>query len=203
MNPAIRLEAPTDFRETEFITREAFWDVYKPGCDEHLLLHKLRRVPAFVPELDFVAVHENRIIGNIIYSRVKVVGENAVAHEVLCMGPLTVAPAHQGRGVGGALMRHSSARAREMGFNAILIFGNPGYYHRFGFENAQKYRITTSEGANLDPFMALELREHGLRGVEGKYHEDPVFKIDAAELEEFEKQFPFKEKHVTDTQLKL
>ncbi|TAL36707.1 MAG: N-acetyltransferase [Spirochaetes bacterium] len=203
MNPTIRLSTPADFQETEFLTREAFWDIYKLGCDEHLLLRNLRQVPAFIAELDMVAIHEGKIIGNIVYSKASVVDDTGIAHEVLCMGPLSVLPSHQGKGVGSQLMRHSIACAKSMGYKAIIIFGNPAYYHRFGFENAQKYGISTSEGANFDAFMALELQENGLKGVRGKFHEDPVFKIDTTELEEFEKGFPYREKHVTDTQLKL
>jgi predicted N-acetyltransferase YhbS len=202
MDINIRLESPSDFRETEILTREAFWDVYKPGCDEHLLLHKMRHVAAFIRELDFVAVYQNKIIGNIIYTKAKVVNENNLEHEVLCMGPLCVLPSCQKKGIGSRLMRHSIVRAKELGYKAIIIFGNPEYYNRFGFENAQKkYNIKTSEGENLDAFMALELYADSLKGIEGKFCADPVFKVDVKELEEFEKEFPYREKHVVAGQL--
>jgi predicted N-acetyltransferase YhbS len=202
MEIIIRLETEKDHRETESLTRDAFWDVYKPGCDEHFLLHNMRKVPAFVKELDFVAVNNDRVIGNIIYTKAKVVNENGAEHEVLCMGPLSVLPSFQGKGVGAKLMIHSLIRAGELGYRAVIIFGNPGYYTRFGFMNAGKFNIKTSEGRNLDPFMALELYGNSLKGIEGRFHEDPVFNIDPAGLEDFEKQFPYREKHVTDTQLK-
>ena len=155
MDIKIRLETEKDFRETEILTREAFWDIYKPGCDEHLVLHKLRKAPAFVNELDFVAVHEDRIIGNIIYSKAKIVNGDNQEHEVLCMGPLSVWPSYQGKGIGSQLMKHSIIAAEKMGFRAVIIFGDPDYYKRFGFVNAEKYRITTSDGANFDAFMAI------------------------------------------------
>jgi predicted N-acetyltransferase YhbS len=202
MNIEIRLERPDDFRETETLTRDAFWDIYKPGCDEHLLLHKLRKVPAFIPELDFVACEGKRIIGNIIYSRARVEDFQGREHALLCMGPLSVLPAYQGKGIGSLLMRHSIGRARAAGYNAVIIFGNPDYYHRFGFRNAKEYNIQTSEGQNFEAFMALELYPGSLNGVEGKYYEDPVFHISTEELELFEKEFPYREKHVTETQLK-
>ncbi len=189
----IRPETEDDFRETEFLTREAFWDLFKPGCDEHLMIHNLRRVPAFVPELDFVAVYENRIIGNIMYSKAKVVGEDSCEHEVLCMGPLSVLPSYQRSGIGSKLFNHSLVYARQLGFKAIIIFGHPDYYKRFGFVNAQKYHITTEDGENFDPFMTMELVENGLKGIEGKFYGDKAFHVDKAELEEFEKGFPFKE----------
>jgi predicted N-acetyltransferase YhbS len=205
MDITIRLEKESDFRETENITREAFWDLYKPGCDEHFLVHKIRNTSAFVKELDFVAVYENKIIGNIIYSRAKVINDNKnkTEHEVLCMGPLTVLPPCQKKGTGSQLMKYSLNQAKKMGFKAVVIFGNPDYYKRFGFKNASFYNIKTSDGQNFDAFMALELSENSLKGIEGRFHEDPVFNMNQTELEEYEKGFPFREKHITDTQLKM
>ncbi|MBF0475479.1 MAG: N-acetyltransferase [Deltaproteobacteria bacterium] len=202
MNMSIRLETPDDFRETEILTRDAFWDVYKPGCDEHLIIHKMRHIPAFVNELDFVAVYDNRIIGNIVFTRAKIVHESNAEYEVLCMGPISVSPLDQRRGVGSKLITHSFGCAARMGFRAIIIFGNPNYYHRFGFVTAQGYNIKTSEGENFDAFMALELYENSLKGIEGRFYADPVFRVNNEELEAFENEFPYKEKHVTATQLK-
>lgn len=202
MNIKIRLENEKDHKEVENLTREAFWDLHQPGCDEHLLAHKLRKVPAFVPELDFVAELDHRIVGNIMYSRARVIDGSGFPHEVLTFGPLSVLPSHQKLGIGSALVRHTRKLAEEMGFRAIVIFGHPEYYHRFGFVNAERFRITTSKGENLEPFMALELYEGALRGIEGRFYEDSVFKIDQAELEVFDRGFPYKEKHVTATQFR-
>jgi predicted N-acetyltransferase YhbS len=201
MNITIRLETPSDFRETEALTREAFWDLYKPGCDEHLILHKMRQVPAVLKELDFVAIYENKLVGHIIYSKAKVVKENNLEFEVLCLGPVSVLPEYQKKGIGSKLIKHSIAWAKKLGFKAIFLFGNPEYYHRFSFENAEKYKVKTSEGDNFDEFMASELYENSLQGIEGKFYFDPIFHVDNKELETFEKEFPYKEKHVTSTQL--
>ena len=59
---SIRLEAPEDYREVENLVREAFWNVYRPGCSEHYVIHVLRDDPAFVKELDFVMVKDGRLI---------------------------------------------------------------------------------------------------------------------------------------------
>ncbi|WP_298683544.1 GNAT family N-acetyltransferase [uncultured Methanomethylovorans sp.] len=202
MNISIRQEEEKDFKDVEYLTREAFWDIYKPGCDEHLVLHKIRKVSAFVKELDLIACDKDTIVGNIIYSRARVVNEENKEFEVLCMGPIAVLPSYQNQGIGSLLMEHSIEKARQLGYKGIVIFGNPDYYHRFGFVDAKEYNIQTSWGDNLDAFMALELYENSLKGISGKFFEDEAFKIDNAELENFEKQFPYKEKHVTDTQLK-
>ncbi|MFZ5450597.1 MAG: GNAT family N-acetyltransferase [Thermodesulfobacteriota bacterium] len=202
MNISIRLEEPNDYRNVEYLTREAFWNVYKPGCDEHLLVHKIRKVPAFVKELSFVACEDDKIVGNIIYSKAKISNDENNEFEVLCMGPIGVLPSYQRQGIGSLLMNHSIDKAKQLGHKAVIIFGNPNYYHRFGFRNAEKYRIQTSWGENFEEFMALELGDGGLHGISGKFYEDRVFKIENDELEIFEKEFPPKEKRVTDTQLK-
>lgn len=202
MNISIRLEKENDFRNVEHITRETFWDVYRPGCNEHLIVHKIRKVPAFVKELSFVACENDKITGNIVYSRAKVISDGNKEFEVLCMGPLGVLTSYQNKGIGSLLMNYSIEKARELGFKAIIIFGNPNYYRRFGFINAKEYGIQTSLGENFDEFMALELYNGALNGITGKYYEDKIFEIEDEELEIFEKGFPYKEKHVMDTQFK-
>lgn len=202
MNISLRFERESDYEEVENLTREAFWDVYKPGCDEHLLAHKLRKVQAFIPELDFVAEYDNQIVGNIMYSKAKIVDERGFEHELLTFGPVSVLPSHQKAGIGSQLINHTIKLSKEMGYRAIVIFGNPAYYHRFGFTSADKFGITTADGQNFDAFMALELFDGALQNISGRFHENLVFHVDKEELESFEKKFPFKEKHVTDTQLK-
>jgi predicted N-acetyltransferase YhbS len=100
------------------------------------------------------------------------------------------------------LMNHSIVVAKELGFSGMILFGNPDYYHRFGFRNAQEYSITTKDGLNFEPFMALELQNNGLDNLKGRFFEDDVFETQPNELIEFEKQFPYKEKLVTETQIK-
>ena len=201
MSITIRPEFEKDYFETEYITREAFWDVYHPGCMEHLVLHNLRDAPGFVSELDFVACDGERIVGNIVCSKAKVIDDKQ-EYEVLCMGPLAVLPEYQGKGIGYLLIKTVVSKARELGYKGIVIYGNPDYYHRFGFVNAEKFGIRTSSGENFDYFMALELLEGSLQGITGNFYEDEAFIVNAKELEEFDKAFPYKEKHVTDTQLK-
>lgn len=201
MNIEIRLETENDFKETEILTREAFWDLYKPGCDEHLVLHKIRNLPVFVKQLDFVAIADNKIVGNIVYSKAKVIDTKNIEHEVLCMWPLSVLPSYQKKWIGSKLINHSTNIAKKLWFKGVIIFGNPDYYHRFGYKNAAIFNIKTSDGSNFEPFMALELSENSLQWVSGKFYADPVFEVDNNELEIFEKQFSHKEKHVTSTQL--
>ncbi len=202
MSITIRLENENHYQEVEHLTREAFWDLYHPGCSEHLIVHKIRKGSAFIPELDFVALLDDKIVGNIIYTKSTVVDKDNTEHEVITFGPISVLPSCQKQGIGSALIAHTKKLAQTMGYKAIIIFGNPAYYHRFGFENAANFEISTAEGANFEAFMALELYKGGLQGITGRFHADPVFHVNQEELESFEKNFPYKEKHVTDTQFK-
>ena len=202
MNVYIQRTSKSDFSQTENITRESFWNLYKPGCVEHLILHNLRKSKSYIAELDLVAVFGNEIIGHIISTKAKVVDSQNIEHEVLCVGPLSVLPEFQKQGIGSRLMINSIIKARESGFSGMILFGNPDYYHRFGFRNAAKYGITTKDGQNFEPFMAMELQIEGLSNVNGRFFEADEFETDSDELTEFEKQFPYKEKKVTDTQFK-
>ena len=106
MGITIRHEKEEDYFEVEYMTREAFWDLYKPGCDEHLLVRQIRKSKAFLPELDYVAVDGNTIVGNIIYTKAIIEGESGQA-TVLCMGPLTVLPSQQRMGIGSSLLLYT------------------------------------------------------------------------------------------------
>lgn len=203
MNLIIKQTSREDFRITENITREAFWNIYKPGCSEHLVLHNLRKSQSYIKELDLVAFYDNQIVGHIISTKVKVVDSLNKEYEVLCVGPLSVLPDFQKKGIGTRLLKESIEIARRLGFRGMILFGNPDYYHRFGFRNAKEFEITTKDYQNFEPFMALELFENSLIDVGGRFIEDESFNINEDELNEFEKQFPYKEKQVTDTQLKM
>jgi predicted N-acetyltransferase YhbS len=110
-------------------------------------------------------------------------------------------PAFQGKGVGSLLMKHSIEKARELGFKAIVLFGDPQYYHRFGFVNAERYGIKTPSGENFDAFMVLELFAGVLKGITGKFYADKAFEVEDDELEAFEKGFPYKERRFVGSRL--
>jgi len=185
----LRLEQPSDYFTVEKITYEAFKTAPHAGGDEALLAHKLRKAGTFVPELDYVAEFDGIVVGNIMYTRSKVVNDRT-EWETLTFGPVSVAPAYQQRGVGSALIRHTLNTARDMGFRAVLIFGHPAYYPRFGFVNAAQFGITTADGKNFDAFMALPLFDGALDKVNGKLMYDPVYEsLDKAESDAFNLQF--------------
>lgn len=190
----IRREQSKDFDEVNNLTREAFWNLHCPGCDEHYLAHLLRQSSIFIPELDFVAESDGKIVGNIMYSKATVKNDIDES-EVLTFGPLSVLPEYQKKGIGSKLVLHSFDIARQLGYKSVLIYGNPDYYRRFGFKNAAEFGISTKEGENFDAFMALELVKGGLKDISGRFFEFPNIDFITG-FEEFEKTFPYKEKKV-------
>ncbi len=201
MYPIIKKAAIGYHFESEHLTREAFWNIYKPGCDEHLVLHKLRKSPSYVPELDLVVFSGTRIVGHIISSLAYVQDSLDIKHEVLCVGPVSVLPSLQNKGYGAFLMKTSIAEARRLEYPAMILFGSPDYYHRFGFNNAENFGITTKDFQNFEAFMALELCPGALNEVNGRFFEDQAFVVNPRELETFEKRFPHKQKMKLKTQL--
>ena len=201
MTTIIQPTSGNDYSATETMTREAFWNLYRPGSVEHLILHNLRNSTNYIHDLDLVALVDNEVVGHIISTKAKVVDVHNTEHEILCVGPLSVLPTFQKKGIGSALMNHSILVAKKLGFTGMILFGNPDYYHRFGFRNAQEYGITTKEGQNFEPFMALELQTNGLMYNNGMFIEDSAFEIQPEDIEAFDKNFPYMEKKVTDTQL--
>jgi predicted N-acetyltransferase YhbS len=190
----LRLEQAQDYRIVEELTREAFWGMNHPDCDEHLLAHKLRFSSEFVPELDYVAEIDGKIVGSVMFSKGKIIDDGGQEYVVLNFGPLSVLPEYQNCGVGKALMAHTISKARKLGYRAIVFFGHPDYYTRFGFKRAKEFGITTSSGNNFDAFMAMPLYDRALDGIMGRYYEDSAFEMTEEEKIEFDKGFPYKEK---------
>jgi len=167
----LRLECKADWTTVEQITYRAFRDAPPTGDDdgnEALLARKLRSRPAFVPELDYVAELDGKIVGNIMYTQSRIVNDSGNEWETLTFGPVSVLPEYQRQGIGSALIRRTLYKARELGHRAVLIFGYESYYPHFGFKPASEYSITTAEGTNFPAFMALPLYDGALDGISGK-----------------------------------
>ena len=203
LNIVIENEQTADFRSVEELTREAFWNVNVPGCNEHFLAHRLREHEDFIPKLSFVAEINGKIIGNIMYCRAKIVLLKGDEVPVLTFGPLSVLPEYQRHGVGSALIRLSIKAAIDLGYHSILIYGDPAYYCRFGFRPAQDFLVTTSFGSFHPALQALEIVKGSLLNAEGRFFEGPAYQVDETEAEIFDRSFPKKEKFVTESQKKF
>lgn len=179
----IRLEEEQDYRIVEEVTKEAFSyteriERSKIGCClEHYIVHSLREKDG-IKELSFVAEVDSKIVGHIIYSKAYILQPNGIREDVLSFGPLSVAPKYQKQGVGTALMKHSIECAKEFGYGAILFFGRPEYYPRFGFVDSKEFNVTDCEGNNYPAFMAMELEKDYLKNITGKFYESPIYNDD-------------------------
>jgi predicted N-acetyltransferase YhbS/uncharacterized protein YdhG (YjbR/CyaY superfamily) len=171
---ALRIEGKADWKTVEQITYRAFLNAEHASGDEALLARKLRGRPSFVPELNYVAEIDGSVIGNIMYTRSKVVNDDG-EWETLTFGPVSVLPKYQRQGAGGALIRRTLYTARELGYRAVLIYGHESYYPRFGFKPASDFGITTADGKNFPAFMALPLTDGALDGVCGRLICDEVY----------------------------
>lgn len=196
----IRNERPEDQFTVENLTREAFWNLHVPGCDEHFLVRTLRDSEDFLPELNFVAEVDGRVVGNIMFSRSRVVGQDNRNFETITFGPVSVLPEYQRQGIGRALIERGLKTARTSGHRAAIIFGNPAYYARFGFRPGKDYNIRTSDGKYAAALQVLELFPGTLTGVCGRFLESKAFEINPKEAEEFDRLFPHKEKRVLPSQ---
>ncbi len=202
MDITIRLEQPADYRETEAVTREAFWNRYSPGCMEHYLLHIMRHSPHFVRELNFVAVADGKVVGSIAFMKAFIRSDDGKRHEVLTLGPIAVLPAFQCKGIGRMLIERACTEARKQGYRAILLCGDPLYYRKVGFTAAEDFGIRTSDNKYLAALQVCPLYDHALQGMRGRYFEDEAYTVDEADAVTFDRQFPPKE-FVEDTPTQL
>ncbi|WP_084493005.1 GNAT family N-acetyltransferase [Lacrimispora indolis] len=192
-NIRLRQENASDYRIVEELTREAFWNHHVPGCNEHYLVHIMRESQSFIKELDIVAAENEKIVGNIMYTKATILCDNGDNYPVISFGPISVLPEFQGQGIGRLLIEHTKQLAKELGCKAILIYGDPSYYSKFGFVGAETYKIGTPDHMYAAPLLALELIEGSLSNCSGRFFEDPIFEIDEEAAKEFDKGFPYKE----------
>lgn len=200
MNISIRNEDENDYRQVEELTREAFWNLYVQGCDEHYLVHKMRTHPDFITTLDFVAVFEDKIIGNIMYTQSHLRDESNHRTETITFGPISVLPEYQKQGVGSALIRHSQKVAVENNHKVIIIQGHPHNYCKHGFRSSKDYNISDSEGKYPYSLLVLELEKGILKGHKRRYYPSEVYNIEVNAAAEYDKQFDFKKKEYKYTQ---
>ena len=200
----IRRETPDDYQEVEYLTREAFWNVYRPGCIEHYIVHQYRCREDFVPELDFVMEKDDVIIGHIMYVNAEILSDNGQKIPIMTFGPISIAPEHQRKGYGKILLDFSMDKARALGVGAICIEGNIAFYGKSGFGTASSKGIhyyAEPRSARVPYFLVKELQEGFLDGVTGTYKPPSGYFINEEEAEKFDAQFPPKEKSKLPGQL--
>lgn len=198
-----RSETEKDYSAVEFLIREAFWNKYQPGCEEHYLLHILRGSESVIPALCDVCEADGEIVGHILYTHASIVCDTGETFPVITFGPISVRPDMQGKGIGAQLIRRTMARASEMGFAGVVITGNPAYYHRFGFRPASDFGILYEDGSSFPELMAAELHEGSLRAISGRIRFAPEYSsIKEEDVLAFDAQFPKRERMKLPGQLR-
>ena len=203
----IRQEQPSDYREVENLTREAFWNIYRPGCTEHFVLHRFRNDPDFIPELDLVMEEDGRIIGHVMFSKAELVLDDGTKRPSWTFGPISIHPDYKRKGYGLKLLNHALEKAREMGIGFLCMEGNIAFYSQAGFGLASKLGIhyhAEPRDAEVPYFLAQELIPGWLGGIEATYCPPKgyfVADMDPEAFEAFEATFPAKEKAFQPGQL--
>lgn len=196
-NIAFRLERKEEYRQVEALVRESFWNVYRPGCVEHYLLHLLRGHSDFVPELDIVMLEDGKIIGQNVFVKTVIRADDGRNIPIMTMGPVCVANELKRQGYGKMLLDYSLAKAAEAGCGALCFEGNIDFYGKSGFSFAENFGIRyhgLPEGADASFFLCRELIDGYLDGITGEYATPYAYLIDETEAEAFDKSFPYKEK---------
>lgn len=193
----IRLERKSEQRDVENLVRESFWNVYRPGCLEHYVLHRLRDNAAFVSELDFVLEKDGKLIGQNVFVRANIQADDGREIPIMAMGPICIAPEWQRQGYGKILLDYSLGQAAALGCGAVCFEGNIAFYGKSGFGYASQFGIRyhgLPEGADASFFLCKELIPGYLNGITGEYAPPQGYFVDEAETEAFDKAFPYKEK---------
>ncbi|WP_158588709.1 ribosome small subunit-dependent GTPase A [Butyrivibrio sp. X503] len=190
-NLTIRKETKEDFYNTEHMVMRAFWNIHGPGCNEHLMVHKLREAKEYLPDLSRVAEMDGQIVGAVFVSKARVV-DGDTEHEVLCIGPVAVEPTCFSMGIGGKLLAEVANASKAAGYMGIVMCGEPDYYPKHGFITCDNFGIEHGDDGNFDAFMAYPLND-GFKDIHGKFYEAPVFEEceDEKEIEEYTKNFPY------------
>lgn len=196
-NYKIRLERKEEQREVENLIREAFWNVYRPGCLEHYVIHTLRNDPAFVFELNFVMEKDGKIIGQNMFMKAVIKADNGKDIPIMTMGPICIAPEFKRKGYGKILLDYSLEKAKKLGCGAVCFEGNILFYGKSGFTYASEYGLRyhdLPEGADSSFFLCKELIPNYLKGITGEYTPPKGYFVNEKEAQDFDKSFPYKEK---------
>ena len=191
----IRFEKEKDYRRVENLIRESFWNIYRPGCYEHYVIHVLRNDPDFINELDFVMEikETGKLIGQNMFMKTIIKSDDGKDIPVLTMGPICIAPEFKRKGYGKNLLDYSLEKAADLGFGAVLFEGNIDFYGKSGFDYSSKFGIKyhdLPEDSDSSFFLCKELIPGYLDDVTGTYFTPQGYYVDDAEVEEFDKNFP-------------
>lgn len=161
MNIVIREEQKSDYQRVYEVNKLAFQQE-----DESRLVDKIRTGQNFIPELSLVSEVEGKIVGHILFSRLKIVGDDSI-YDSIALAPMAVIPEYQKKGIGSKLVKGGLKRSKELGFSSVIVLGHSEYYPKFGFFKASKWGIKCPFEVPEEAFMAIELIDGALDGKHG------------------------------------
>ncbi len=197
----IRSEQASDFKCVEELAREAFWNLYFPGANEHFVVHVMRNHRDYIKDLSFVIEVNNQVQGAIFFTYSKVCLDNGDHVDCISFGPVFISPKLHRQSLGKKLITHAIGIAKNMGYKAILTLGYPYHYTPYGFVGAKKYNISMPDGNFYTGLLALPLIEGSLDNIKGYAVFSDVFEVDAEEVDLYDKNnFAPKEKQYNPCQ---
>lgn len=200
----IRNERKEEEREVENLVRNSFYNIYREGCVEHYVLHKMRKSPLFIPELNFVLVKGDKIIGQNVFVKAAINLDSGAQLEIATMGPICISREYQRKGLGKYLLDYSLDRAQKYGIKALCFEGNIDFYGKSGFDYASKYGIRYY-GLSLDAdssfFLCKELEKDYLKDIKGEYKTPSIYSFRMEDVIAFDSLFPKKERLKKETQI--
>ena len=170
----IRQETPADYEAVHALVKAAFANVPYSDQSEHLLVERLRKSEAFIPQLSLVAEVDQELVGHILLTRIVIKNEGHTTPS-LALAPVSVLPAKQGQGVGGALIKAAHDEARALGHQSVILLGHEDYYPRFGYRPTAEYGIQLPFDVPPENCMLIELQEGSLADVFGTVEYPPAF----------------------------
>lgn len=160
MDVKIRKEEEKDNKRVYEVNRLAFQQE-----NESKLIEKIRKGENFIPELSLVAEIGNEIVGHILFSKIKIIGDSVF--ESLALGPMAVIPEFQKQGIGEKLIKIGLEKAKKLSFDSVIVLGHKEYYQKFGFQRASKWGIKCPFDVPDEVFMAIELTNKALENKAG------------------------------------
>ncbi len=196
-NIEIRLVRENEYKEVENVVRNSFWNVFRPGCVEHFILHKARENNWLVRALDYCITKDDKIIGHIMYSHANILLDNGFDKDILVLGPVCILPEEQRKGYGQKLVQTTLSLALKYGYSAVAVVGNPKFFEKLGFEPAKNFNLYYSKLDRNKPtpfFLVKELQTGFFDDTSADFEPSEVFAVTMDEVENFDKEFETKQK---------
>lgn len=197
----IKKECKNDFKEVENVAREAFWNLYLPGCYEHLIVHNIRKHDDYIDDLSFIVEIDGNVVGGIYYTKSSIVQSDGSKVDTITFGPVFVLPKYHRQGIARAMVTKSIELAKTLGYKAILTLGYPYHYECYGFKGGKQYNISMPDGNYYKGLLVLPLYKDALKDISGYAMFSDVFEVSQEEVDLFDKLFEDKEKLQLDCQV--